>query len=234
MTATIRDVMVAPAVVVQESTPFKQIVALLDREGIAAVPVVDAAGTVIGIVGEEDLLVKEEGGISIGRRLRHPGLGRREVHKLHALVARDVMTSPAVTIGPDATVAFAARLMTEHGVGRLPVVDGDGRALGMVARRDLLKVFLRPDAEIRDEIVHHVVGHVLSMDPAKVPVLVRDGVVTLEGRVEHRSTIKLLTALVAAVDGVVDVQVRTTFDLDDTTHLIAESPWLALNGRIGR
>jgi CBS domain-containing protein len=233
MTATIRDVMVAPAVVVEESTPFKHIVALLDREGIAAVPVVDATGVVIGLVGEEDLLVKEEGGVTVGRRLRHPGLGRREFRKLHALVARDVMASPAVTIGPDATVASAARLMTEHAVGRLPVVDGDGRPIGMVARRDLLKVFLRSDAEIRDEIVRHVIGDVLSMDPAMVPVLVRDGVVTLEGRVEHRSTIGFLAALVAAVEGVVDVVVRTTFDVDDTTHLFAEVPWKVITRRTG-
>jgi CBS domain-containing protein len=231
MTATIRDVMVAPAVVVQESTPFKHIVALLDRERIAAVPVVDAAGVVVGIVGEEDLLVKEEGDISIGRRVRHPRLGRREARKLHALVARDVMSSPAVTIRPDATVASAARLMTERGVGRLPVVDEDGRPLGMVARRDLLKVFLRPDAEIREEIVHRVIGDVLSMDPAMVPVLVRDGVVTLEGCVEHRSTIGLLAALVTAVEGVVDVDVRTTFEDDDTTHLFAEVPWRMITRR---
>jgi osmotically-inducible protein OsmY len=69
------------------------------------------------------------------------------------------------------------------------------------------------------------------MDPAMVPVLVRDGVVTLEGCVEHRSTIGLLAALVTAVEGVVDVDVRTTFEDDDTTHLFAEVPWRMITRR---
>jgi CBS domain-containing protein len=231
MTSIVRDVMVAPAVVA-ESTPFKQIVALLERECIGAVPVVDDSGIVVGVVGEKDLLVKREGGIPAGRRILHPSRSHEESRKLHGIVARDVMTSPAVTIEADAAVAAAARVMTEHRVGWLPVVDCDGHALGTVSRRDLLRVFLRPDSEIRDEIVHHVIGDMLSMDPAAFPVLVEDGVVTLEGRVEHRSTISLIVALVAAVEGVVDVVVRTTFEHDDTTHLFAESPWLAFSGRV--
>jgi CBS domain-containing protein len=231
MHRTVRDVMVAPALVVPESTPFKQIVELLDREGISAVPVVDGTGIVVGIVGEEDLLVKEERAIPLARRLRHPGLGHRETRKLRGLVARDVMTEPAVTIGPDASVAAAARLMAEHAVGRLPVVDAEGRPLGMVTRRDLLTVFLRPDADIRAEVRNRVIAHVFSIDPSTIPVQVIDGIVTLEGRVEHRSTIRLLGALVATVDGVVDVDVRTTFDVDDTTHLWAEAPWRAVTGQ---
>ena len=230
MTSTVRDVMVSPALVVPESTHFKQIVALLERERIEAVPVVDADGVVVGVVGEEDLLVKEEGTVGVGRRLRHPGRGHAEARKLHGLVARDVMSAPPVTIGPDATVAAAARLMTERGVGRLPVVDEDGRPVGLVARRDLLTVFLRSDGAIRDEIVHRVVGEVFGLGPGAVPVRVEDGVVTLEGRVEHRSTIRLLAGMVEAMEGVVGVEVRMTFAVDDTTHLFAESPWRAFTG----
>ncbi|HXJ62545.1 MAG TPA: CBS domain-containing protein [Actinomycetota bacterium] len=230
MTSTVRDVMVSPALAVSESTHFKQIVALLERERIEAVPVVDAAGVVVGVVGEEDLLVKEEGWIGVGRRVRHPGRGHTESRKLHGLVAHDVMSAPAVTIRPDATVAAAARLMTERGVGRLPVVDDDGRPVGMVARRDLLTVFLRPDREIRDEIVHRVLGDVFGLGPGAVPVRVEDGVVTLEGRVERRSELRVLAGLVEAVEGVVGVEVRTTSQVDDTTHLFAETPWRAFTG----
>jgi CBS domain-containing protein len=230
MTSSVRDVMVSPALVVSESTHFKQIVALLERERIEAVPVVDADGVVVGVVGEEDLLVKEEGTVGAGRRLLHPGRGRGEVRKLHGLVARDVMSAPPVTTRPDATVAAAARLMTERGVGRLPVVDDDGRPVGMVARRDLLAVFLRPDREIREEIIHRIIGGVFGLSPGAMPVRVEDGVVTLEGRVEHRSTIRVLVGMVEAVEGVVGVEVRTTAEVDDTTRLFAESPWRAFTG----
>ena len=62
------------------------------------------------------------------------------------------MTAPAITIHPDATIPSAARLMNTHHVRRLPVVDSDGKLVGIVARRDLLSIFLRPD----DNLVHDV------------------------------------------------------------------------------
>ena len=58
------------------------------------------------------------------------------------------MTAPAITIGPDATIPAAARLMNTHHVRRLPVVDEDRKLVGIVSRRDLLSVFLRPDADL--------------------------------------------------------------------------------------
>jgi len=63
-----------------------------------------------------------------------------------------VRTSPAITVHPDAALATAARLMNVHHLRRLPVVDPDGKLLGIVSRRDLLSVFLRPDADIAHQV----------------------------------------------------------------------------------
>ena len=96
------------------------------------------------------------------------------------------MTAPAVTVGPDATVSEAARLL-RHGIKRLPVVDPAGPLLGIVSRADLLKVFLRPDADIAREIRQEVLLRSMWMDPDTVVVDVRDGVVTLTGQLERRA-----------------------------------------------
>ena len=92
------------------------------------------------------------------------------------------MTAPAITIGPDATIPAAARVMNTHHVRRLPVIDKDGKLVGIVSRRDLLSVFLRPDADIA-----HDVQQILARARLPTPRPHRDGqhgVVTLTGTLE--------------------------------------------------
>jgi len=117
------------------------------------------------------------------------------------------MTSPAITIRPDATIAAAARLMNAHRVRFLPVVDSDGKLLGIVSRRDLLSVFLRPDAEI-GRLVSGIFDDLLPGGAAGLKVAVRNGVVTLTGENElaaEEGLIPLATRLAWDVEGVVDV-----------------------------
>ncbi|WP_433461941.1 CBS domain-containing protein [Spirillospora sp. CA-128828] len=90
------------------------------------------------------------------------------------------MSSPAVTTTAGATVAEAARSLSRHGFKRLLVVDPDDRPVGIVSRADLLRVFLRTDAQIRDQVTHEIIIHSLWVDPAEVEIDVRDGVVTRE------------------------------------------------------
>ena len=97
-----------------------------------------------------------------------------------SLTAGTLMTAPAITIGPDATIPAAARLMNTHHVRRLPVVDEDGKLVGIVSRRDLLSVFLRPDADIIHD-VRQVLDEIPVTDPKDVIVAVHHGVVTLTG-----------------------------------------------------
>jgi CBS domain-containing protein len=208
----IDEIMTTAVAAVEESTPFKEITRLLDAHHVSGVPVVDRAGRVVGVVAEADLLKQqyppEERGAEPPARA-----GDAEAR---GPAAADLMTSPAITVGPTTTVVEAAGLMQEHRVNRLPVVDAvDHRLVGIVTRSDFLKLFNRSDDEIRREIIEDVVLRACMMDPGRFRVRVEDGIVTLEGRVERRSLIPIFVDLVRRVDGVVQVRERLGSDLDD-------------------
>ncbi|WP_328946450.1 CBS domain-containing protein [Streptomyces sp. NBC_00250] len=174
------------------ATSFKEVAKLLAEHDITGVPVVDDDDHVVGVVSESDLLARDE------------------------LTARGLMTRPAITVHAEETVADAARLMVRRGVERLPVVDEEERLVGIVTRRDLLCVYLRPDAEVRDGIREDVLAEVMNLPGNAVDVHVLDGVVTLAGRVRRRSQALMLVRLAESVDGVVAVVDRLTFHEDDT------------------
>jgi CBS domain-containing protein len=212
---TVADVMTTEVAVVGRDTSFKAVLRLLAHRRIAAVPVVDDAGQVLGVVSETDLLRREEYPVSgpsgwLERRRR-----RRERAKAAGRTAGELMSAPAVTVGPDATLTEAATLMARAGVNRLPVTV-DGRLVGIASRGDLLRVFLVPDEQIRDAVVHDVVERVLWAEPNTVHVDVRDGVVTLGGELERRSMVPITVALAHGVEGVVGVVDHLTFGYDDT------------------
>jgi CBS-domain-containing membrane protein len=100
-------------------------------------------------------------------------------------------------------------------VKRLPVVDETGQLLGIVSRADLLKVFTRPDEAIRSEIINDVIVGDLMMNPSRFLIHVNDGVVVLEGKAELSSLIPYLVRAVHHVEGVVRVEDRLNFDVDD-------------------
>jgi CBS-domain-containing membrane protein len=129
--------------------------------------------------------------------------------------ASQLMTDPAVTVEPDASLAEAAKLMHQHDIKRLPVVDPLGRLIGIVSRTDLLSVYLRSDTQIRDDIVDGVVRQTLGIDPLSVEVDVLDGRVVVQGTLYRRSTATLLVRMVSAVPGVIQVRDRLRWDYDD-------------------
>jgi CBS domain-containing protein len=208
--------MTARPVVVAETTGFKELAGLLAEYRISALPVLDDGGRLVGVVSEADLLLKEAVGMRETRHLVESKRTRREHAKAGALVARDLMTSPAVTIGPDAPIVEAARVMHDRAVKRLPVVDEDGRVVGIVTRSDLLRVFLRPDGLIREDVVEGLIVKTLWMDPTSIDVHVAGGVVELSGQVDRKSDIPVLTNMVGGLDGVVGVVVRLHYRYDDT------------------
>lgn len=215
---TVEDVMTKTVAVVRDSAPFKEIVRLMDEYRVSALPVVDAAGRIVGIVSEADLLLKEE---SVDRAEEEAPLFERrhrrvERAKAAGLVACELMTSDPITIGPDATLPEAARRMHQHGIKRLPVVDAEGHVLGIVSRRDLLKVFLRPDEAIAREVRVDVIERTLWIEPGAIQVRVHDGVVDLRGQVERRSLVPVVVGLVRGIEGVVGVEDHLTFEVDDT------------------
>ena len=148
----------------------------------------------------------------------YPAFGprRRERRRALARTAGELMTTPAVTVAPQATVEQAARLMRRHRVGRLPVpLPFTGRLVGIVTRSDLLRIYRHPGEDIRAEIEAEVLTQVRGVDPRRLAVSVRDGVVSISGRVAARSAIARLVRAVLAVEGVVGVDERIGFDLDD-------------------
>jgi CBS domain-containing protein len=217
--STVQQVMTPEVVTAGLDMPYKRLVELLAGHRISAVPVVSESGRVLGVVSEADLLLKP-GRPDQPEPPLHAAFRRgREVRrKADALCARDLMTSPAVTVPPSATITEAARIMHHHHVKSVPVLDEAGRLVGITSRVDLLSVFLRDDVALRDLILRDVFERSLWVDAGTIQVAVEGGVVTLRGRLERRSDVDLAGKLTAAVDGVVAVSNQLTFDWDDARY----------------
>jgi CBS domain-containing protein len=188
----VSDLMTKEVVRAGLDTTFKEIAKLLAQYGITAVPVVDDGDRPVGVVSEADLL--------------HKGV--------RAITAEGLMTSPVVVARPRWTVVEAARVMESHHVKRLPVVDDAGRLIGVVSRSDLLRVFLRGDSAIREEIQGDVLTRTLGLAPYSVTVHVIDGCVTLNGAIEGESLLPVVERLCRGVDGVVEVRSHLVHKLD--------------------
>jgi CBS domain-containing protein len=228
---TVADLMTKQVVSIDGATPFKEIVTLIHEHHVSALPVTDEAGHVVGIVSEADLLLKEEQLELSERHFLESSRRHVERRKAAALSAAQLMTSPAITIKPTMTVAAAAALMHGRNVKRLPVVDDDDRLVGIVSRSDLLKVFLRDDKEIAREVVTDLALLVLWLEPSRLNVTSRGGVVTLAGEVPRLSDSRLLAKLALELDGVVGVVNQLTYRIDDTRPApVREAP----EGMIGR
>jgi len=216
MNATVKDVMTAEVVAVRRDATFKELAAVLRRYRVSALPVVDDAGRVIGVVSEADLLAKEA--------LADPGvmaevLHRKDVRKAEGLTAGDLMTSPPVTAAPEDPIGQAARMMHFMRVKRLPVVNSGGQLVGIVSRSDVLAVFDRPDEDIRTEIVDSMLLHEFLIDPRLFKVTVESGVVTMEGTPETAALGHALVRKARHVPGVVAVRDRLTYP--DTYPVVA-------------
>ncbi|GAA5028666.1 CBS domain-containing protein [Streptomyces siamensis] len=200
----VSDVMSQTVAAVGRKATFKQIVQLMQDWKVSALPVLEGEGRVVGVVSEADLLPKEE--FRDSDPDRYTQLRRlKDLAKAGALTAEELMTSPALTTRPDTILAKAARTMAHSRIKRLPVVDELGMLQGIVSRADLLKVFLRGDEEIAEEVRREIVAHLLPTPGSTIRVEVHDGVVKLAGHVRDTSLIPVAARLVRAVEGVVDV-----------------------------
>jgi len=228
----VSDVMTTSVVTVDRITPYQEIDRLLTEKRISGVPVLKMGREVAGVVTEADLLAAED---ETNRRARmDSSVGRRRLlHKQQpyvSLTAGTLMTAPAITIGPDATIPAAARLMNTHHIRRLPVVDEHGKLAGIVSRRDLLSVFLRPDADIMHD-ARQVLDEIPITDPKDVTVKVRHGVITLTGTMQpepgdSHDLIPLALRLIWDIDGVVDVVNRLGETTATKEVATASRPWL--------
>ncbi|MGW4084306.1 CBS domain-containing protein [Streptomyces sp. NPDC004822] len=223
------SVMTTDVVRAEYGTPFKEVARLLGGHRISGLPVVDDDEMVLGVISETDLLAHQaappdppRSRFSLDRLTR---AGRRRAEKAQARTAGQLMTEPPVTVHAEDTIVEAARTMARHRVERLPVLDEEDRLVGIVTRRDLLQVFLRPDARIRAEVVDEVLVRALWLPPGSVTVTVVEGVVTLAGRMERRSETEIAVSMTRQIDGVVGVVNKLTYRLDDAHARPAELSW---------
>lgn len=235
MRSTVADVMTTEVVSVTEDSGHKEIAHALVEHGVSALPVLDAEGRVLGVVSEEDLLQEEFKGVDCEGD-RRPPLRSRLRDRLRgtaapaahsdgnavAPTAARLMTTPAVTTRPEAPVVAAARLMARRGGKRLPVVDDGGTLLGVVARRDLLRVFLKSDGAIAAAVGAEIGLFRDTLNAARVSAEVADEVVTLTGTVPRRSEGRALARLIGRIDGVVSVDDKLAWEADDLPASRAE------------
>ena len=217
---TARDVMTQPVVGVRPETPLREVARLLIDHRISGLPVVDEMGAVLGIVSEADFLIKEQGAEAVQHRRLARILGessesRSQLAKVAALTAGEAMTAPAVTVSPGCRIAEAAAIMTGRGVNRLPVVD-DGRLVGIITRADLVRAYVRTDDELASTIRDDVLLRILWLDPAQFTVIVKDGVASITGHVENRSTVEMVEQAVGLVPGVMGVHIDVTWSSDES------------------
>lgn len=222
-------VMTSEVVRAHPDTTFREIVRLFDQYRISGLPVVDDDEQVIGVLSETDLLARAtevEDRQENGHRFSWPWLpprGRTVDAGVQKLTADQLMTQPAITVHAEESIASAARTIADHRVERLPVVDEEERLVGIVTRRDLLQIFLRPDVEIRKTIVHDILDRTLWLPPGMLNVDVREGTVTLSGQLEFRSEALIAVRLVGQLDGVVDVIDHLAYRHDDTRRHYSEA-----------
>jgi CBS domain-containing protein len=217
----VQDIMTREVVTIGPEADLRDVARILVEKGISGLPVCGMQRELLGIVSEGDILVKEAGPRDESGLF---GWFRRArgTRKARALKAEDAMTMQVLTISPYASVAEAARRMSDLGIKRLPVVR-DGDLVGIVSRTDLVRAFVRTDEEIRQEIREDILRRTLWLEvPEAVEVHVKRGVVRLSGQVETATDAVLVHKLVSRVPGVVSVHAELGWRFDDAERASRE------------
>ncbi|WP_262060484.1 CBS domain-containing protein [Streptomyces sp. STR69] len=214
----VKEVMTREVVRARRDTPFKEVARLLAEHRISGLPVVDDQEKVVGVISETDLLYHQvrQDPDRRHRRFHVPRpnrSARSAAAKAWARTAEQLMTRPAFIVAPEQHVTDAASMMDLHHVARLPVVDDEDRLVGIVTRGNLLKLFLRPDAEIGRDVVDRLVRGI-DCPRYEVDAAVADGVVTLRGHLARRGDARLAARIAGQVDGVVAITDHLTYDSD--------------------
>ncbi len=209
----VADVMATELITASPDASFAHLAKLLHTAGVAAVPIVDPAGILLGVVSEADLMASAARPDTAPERWRARHIRRDQPEaKAGATTAAELMTAFVEAVAPTTPVATAARLMVERHLRWMPVCDPAGCVVGVISRSDVLTVFLRDDASIRAEVVDEVLdgGAVdgaaeAAVDDKRLQVEVRDGIVTLTGEVATPADAERLVRATERVEGVVAV-----------------------------
>lgn len=136
------EVMTSQVASVREDTPVQEVAQVMAARGVSGLPVLDGSDRVAGVISEKDFLVLMGAGQAKSfMAVVAECLGAKGcvVAHLRARHARDIMSAPAITVGPETLVVDIAALFTARGINRAPVVDKEGRLLGIVSRADLVR-----------------------------------------------------------------------------------------------
>jgi len=206
----VRDVMRRSVAGIPGGTPFLDVARMLARRQTGAVPVVDDAQRVIGVIAESDLLARAAS-LAAGDR---PGAFAR-ILRPYATdageTAATLMSAPALTVRPWTAVIDAARTAARSRIRQLFVTDHKEHLVGVISRSELLHALVRDDAAIREEVVTGVIEGELGVDPARVQVQVLNGMVVLKGSLDAaliprlRSAVEQIADVVAVEDGLIAV-----------------------------
>jgi CBS domain-containing protein len=194
----VHEVMTPKPVTVRAETHVKDALELLNKHSITMLPVVSEDGTLIGVLSEVDLLVGRV--VPDARATLRVHTEEDSEEDPHAAVG-SLMTSLAMTANEDTDVAEVTKLMTTTGVKSLPVVDADRRVVGVISRRDIVRMMSRSDADIEQELSTLFSG--LDLD---WQVEVDEGFVRIVGPLEAHDR-SLALAAASTVPGVVKVQI---------------------------
>ena len=213
------DVMVTNVISVRRDASVESVAETLLTNRISAVPVLDEAGGMVGIVSEGDLIHRVEAGterhrswwleLLVGREIM-----AREFIKSHGRKAADVMTKSVVAVAPETPLSDLASLLEKHRIKRVPVMQ-DGKIVGIVSRANLIQALVRPgtaavpNAPIKDSAIrNNVLAELRSKPwwPSDIHVAVRDGAVELWGVVESEVEREAIRVAVEITAGVVSIE----------------------------
>ncbi len=193
----VTEIMSSPVFTVSPETPIKEAAQLLVEHGISALPVLSDKGELVGIVSEADLVPMQTRPDPRSQAMPLPPTAGTTPR-----VVADVMTTNVVTVRTGSEVSQAARTMLEAGIKRVPVLNGR-RVIGIVSRRDLVRVIARQDGAVRSELVQKLDDAGIKTTGAFIAV--HSGVAEIE-LADHGSERRLAEAVALSIPGVLEVR----------------------------
>lgn len=147
MPKTVADVMSRDPILAQPEMPLNEAIKILAERRISGLPVVDGTGKLVGVISETDLMWRETGVtppayimlLDSVIYLENPARYERDLHKALGQTVGEVMSHEPITVAPDKPLKDAARLMHERNIHRLPVLDTEGKVIGILTRGDIIR-----------------------------------------------------------------------------------------------
>ncbi len=217
----VRDIMTRAVRMIGPRDDVRTAARIMTDSGVSALPVVDDAQRVLGIVSEGDLMRRWELG-TVKRRswwlelVASPETLTGEYIKSHSLKVSDVMSRPVISVSETTPIGEVISILEEHRIKRVPVL-ANGSVVGIVSRADLLRAFAKQDQPSRTDTSDHAIRNTflqrLKGQPwtptSGVSISVGKGVATLHGVASSDEQRRALTVMAETIPGVTAVRNET-------------------------